>query len=75
MRVLVLCLCIAATGCAGHRNCCLIAAAVGAGALVSVAGSALDTVIDPEPPVGTTEKSQREHFDWVQRQSDDSFNE
>lgn len=65
-------------GCAtAHRtageNCCLIAAGVGAAAVVGLAGSAIDSVLDPEPRVDGSVESQRRHFDWKQRQIEEAY--
>jgi hypothetical protein len=78
MRNLILCLCVAVSGCAGHRKCCAtvgcVAALVGIGAVLSVAENEIDKAIDPEPPTGPTLKKQKEHFDWEQRQIDEDGN-
>ena len=67
---------VTTTGCAGHsccKNCCLVAGAVGAATAVGFAFGAIDRVIDPEPTNTDTEAGQRKHWEWEQRQLEDSL--
>ena len=64
------------TGCAGHRSgktCCLIAGGIGLAALFGLADSAIDGVIDPEPGNTDTSEGKRKHWEWEQRQLEDSL--
>jgi hypothetical protein len=64
--------CLLAAGCAGHRSgktCCLIAGGIGLAALFGLADSALD----PEPGNTDTAEGQRKHWEWEQRQLQNSL--
>jgi hypothetical protein len=53
------------------ENCCLVAGAVGAAALIELAFDA--AFPDPEPKVDGSVESERKHFDWEQRQMADAY--
>ena len=75
MRNAILCLCLAASGCAGHRCCETVgwlAAQLGWSLLTGTVDDAIDSAVDPEPPDGPSLKQQEKHFDWVQRREADN---
>jgi hypothetical protein len=61
-------------GCAAkqRKTCCLIAGGVGLAALFGLAGGAIDDVVDPEPTHSDTGEGQRKHWEWQQRQIENS---
>jgi hypothetical protein len=74
--LLVFLVCSLFAGCAGHRSgktCCLIAGGVGLVALFGLAESAVDGVIDPEPTNTDTAEGKRKHWEWEQRQLENSL--
>jgi hypothetical protein len=62
-------------GCAARqrKTCCLIAGAVGLAALIGIGDGLINDAIDREPTHTDTSEGQLKHWEWEQRQLQNSL--